>query len=65
MNLSALLAVLAFAGAFMLIFGLLYLGASRGYRRGELDFGGIRLLRWAFLGHLTIFVLLGITAFLT
>jgi hypothetical protein len=65
MNLSALVATIVFASAFIAIYGLLYRGASRSYSRGEIDVGGIRILRWGLLGHLTIFLLLGITAFLT
>jgi hypothetical protein len=64
-NLAALLAVLAFAGLMLAIFGGLYAGAVRSYRRGELDFEGIRILRWALLGQFSIYVLLGVTAFLT
>jgi hypothetical protein len=40
-------------------------GAARSYRRGELDFEGIRILRWALLGLISIYVLLAVTAFLT
>ena len=65
MNLAALLAVAAFAGALLAIFGALYVGAVRSYHRGELDAEGIRILRWAMLGQLLIYVLLAITAFLT
>ena len=65
MNLEALLAVLAFAGGLLAIFGALYVGAARSYRRGELDFEGIRILRWALLGHISIYALLAVTAFLT
>jgi hypothetical protein len=64
-NLAALLAVLAFAGVMLAIFGALYAGAVRSYRRGELDFEGIRILRWALLGLISIYVLLAVTAFLT
>jgi hypothetical protein len=64
-NLAALLAVLAFAGVMLAIFGTLYVGAARSYRRGELDFEGIRILRWALLGQFSIYVLLAVTAFLT
>jgi hypothetical protein len=65
MNLAAVLAVLAFAGVMLAIFGAFYAGAARSYRRGELDFEGIRILRWALLGHITIYLLLAVTAFLT
>jgi hypothetical protein len=64
-NLAALLAVLAFAGLMLAIFGALYVGAVRSYRRGELDFEGIRILRWALLGQISIYALLAVTAFLT
>jgi hypothetical protein len=65
MNLSALIAVLIFAGALLAIFGSLYIGALRSYKKGELNIEGVRILRWALLGHLTLYVLLGITPFLT
>jgi hypothetical protein len=64
-NPEALVAVLAFAGVMLAIFGALYVGAARSYRRGELDFEGIRVLRWALLGQLAIYALLAVTAFLT
>jgi len=65
MNVSALLAVVAFAAVLLAVFGVIYLGARRSYLRGELGAGGLRILRWALLGHVTIFILLGITAFFT
>ncbi|HEY5519612.1 MAG TPA: hypothetical protein VIK08_03060 [Candidatus Limnocylindrales bacterium] len=65
MNVQALLAIFIFAGALLAIFGALYVGAVRAYRRGELDIEGIRILRWALLGHIAIYVLLAVTAFLT
>jgi hypothetical protein len=64
-NLGALIAVIVFAGVLLAIFGILYLGAWRSYARGELDIQGIRVLRWALLGHIAIYILLAITAFLT
>jgi hypothetical protein len=64
-NVGALLAVAAFAGVLLFVFGLLYLGASRSRARGELDPEGIRILKWALLGHLTIFAILATSAFLT
>jgi hypothetical protein len=64
-NPEALVAVLAFAGVMLAIFGALYVGAARSYRQGELDFEGIRVLRWALLGQLAIYALLAVTAFLT
>jgi len=63
-NVAALVAVLAFAGVMLAIFGALYVGAARSYGRGELDFEGIRILRWALLGLISIYVLLAVTAFL-
>ncbi|HEX5451666.1 MAG TPA: hypothetical protein VFW86_04690 [Candidatus Limnocylindrales bacterium] len=65
MNGQALLAVVVFGGALLVIFGFLYREAVRNYRRGELDMDGIRLLRWALLGQLVIYLLLAATAFLT
>ncbi len=65
MNLSALIAVIVFAGVLLSIFSVLYVGALRSYNRGELDFAGVRLLRWALLGHMTLYLLLAVTAFIT
>ncbi len=65
MNFSALAAVFAFAGVLLFVFGLLYRGAAKSRARGELDPEGMRILRWALLGHLTIFAILATTAFLT
>ena len=65
MNLGALVAIAAFAGALLLVFGLLYRMASKSHAKGELDFEGIRILRWALLGQLVIFAILSLTAFLT
>lgn len=62
MNGAALVAVIVLAGAFLAIFGSLYLGAVRSYRRGELDEAGVRILRWAVLGQLCIYVVLALTA---
>ena len=45
--------------------GALYVGAARSYRGGELDFEGIRILRWGLLGLISIYVLLAVTRFLT
>jgi hypothetical protein len=65
LNLSALIAVAVFAAVLLSIFGGLYIGALRSHARGDMDIEGIRLLRWALLGHITLYVLLAITAFLT
>lgn len=64
MNLDALVAIFAFAGAVIGIFGWLYAGASRSFAHGELGAGGVRLLRWALVGYVVIFVLLATTALL-
>lgn len=64
MNVSALIAVLVFAAVLLSIFGALYLGAWRSYERGELAFDGIRLLRWAMLGHVVLYAILAATALL-
>ena len=65
MNLGALAAVGVFAAVLLTIFGLLYRSAWRSHRRGELGMDGIRLLRWAILGHVVLYALLATTAFLT
>ena len=65
MNTPALVAVIVLAAALLAIFGSLYMIAWRSYKRGELSMEGIRLLRWALLGHMVLYALLGITAFLT
>jgi hypothetical protein len=65
MNEIALIAVIVLAMALLSIFGVLYRGAVRSCARGEMDVQGIRILRWALLGHVTLYVLLAITAFLT
>ncbi len=64
MNVTALLAVAAFALALLAIFGTLYVGAVRSHRRGDLGIEGIRILRWAIAGQLVIYALLAVTAFL-
>lgn len=61
MNTSALIAVVILATALLLIFGSLYRGAVRS---GEVDSGGLRILRWALLGQITLYILLAMTAFL-
>lgn len=65
MNVSALIAVIVLAGALLAIFGSLYRSASHSHARGEMDIQGIKILRWALLGHITLYALLAITAFLT
>jgi hypothetical protein len=65
MNIGALIAVVLFAAALLFVFSVLYIGAAGSRDRGELDQEGIGLLRWALLGHLAIFLILGMTAFLT
>lgn len=59
-DLAVLLAVCAFAGVMLASFGTLCAGAVRSYSRGELGFEGIRILRWAMLGLITIYVLLAV-----
>lgn len=65
MNVQALVAVIIFGGVVLAIFAVLYREALRAYREGLLDFDGIRLLRWAVLGQMVIYLLLAVTAFLT
>ena len=65
MNVGALVAVVVFAGALLAIFGALYREASRSHARGEMGIDGLRILRWALLGHVALYVLLAVTAFLT
>jgi len=65
LNVAALIAVAVFAAALLSIFGALYLGASRSHSRGEMDIEGIKILRWALMGYVVLYVLLAITAFLT
>jgi len=62
LNVDALVSVIAFAVVFVAIFGALYTGAWRSYRKGELDFTAVRLLRWALFGFAAIYVLLAITS---
>ncbi|PSN94895.1 hypothetical protein B9Q06_07355 [Candidatus Marsarchaeota G2 archaeon ECH_B_2] len=64
MNVYALVAVALFAAVFPGIYGIIYLSALSSYRRDELDGHGIRILRLGLYGHLTIFAILAITAFL-
>jgi hypothetical protein len=65
LNSSALVAVAAFAGVLLLVFGLLYRVARASYVRGELDAWGVQVIRWGLLGQLAILAILAITAFLT
>jgi len=65
MNTSALIAVAAFAGALLFVFGLLYRLALKSYAKGELGPEGIGILRWALAGQLAIFAVLAMTAFFT
>lgn len=65
MNLGALVATVLFAGALLTVFGYVYLGAARSRARGEMSDEGMRILRWGLVGQLAIFVVLGVTAFLT
>ncbi len=65
MNVPALIAVFLLAAALLAIFGGLYMVAYRASKRGELDPGGLTILRWALVGHIVLYVLLAVTAFLT
>ncbi|MDG6998166.1 MAG: hypothetical protein JRN15_03530 [Nitrososphaerota archaeon] len=64
MNPSALIAVVVFAAAFLCIFGWLYWDAFKSNKRGEMASEGLVILRWALLGVLVIYALLGLTAIL-
>ena len=64
MNVAALAAVAVFAGVLLAVVGAIYAGAVRSHRRGELDASGIRMLRWALLGHLVLDALLALAAIL-
>ncbi len=65
LNTDALVAVVAFAGALLLVFGLLYRMAARSVARGELSPEGVMILRWALVGYLAIFAVLAVTSFLS
>lgn len=65
MNVQGLIVVVVFGGALLAIFGLIYRQAQASYQQGELGPEGIRLLQSAIAGQLVIYVLLGLTAFLT
>jgi hypothetical protein len=64
MVISALIAVILFAGAFLSIYMGIYAGAAKSFRRGELDARGMHILRLGLLGHIVIFASLAFTAFL-
>ncbi len=64
MNVYAILSVSLFAAVFLGIYGTIYQNALSSYRRGELDWRGVRILRLGLYGHLTIFAILAVTAFL-
>ena len=64
MSESALIAVMVFALAFLIIMAALYAGASRSKSRGEKGPDGLSVLRLAIVGSITIYVLLAISALL-
>ncbi|MBX8632421.1 MAG: hypothetical protein KIY12_08400 [Thermoplasmata archaeon] len=64
MIISALIATLLFAVAFLSIYLSIYSGAVKSYHRGDLDGKGIRILRLGIVGHIVIFALIALTAFL-
>jgi hypothetical protein len=53
--------LLVFAAMFLAIYGLIYRSAYLSYKRGELDKKGIDTLKFGLLGHIIIFILLGLT----
>jgi hypothetical protein len=65
LNTYALLSVLFFAVAFLGVYLSVYYNAFKSYKRGELEERGVRILRLGLYGHLVIFAILGVTAFLT
>ena len=65
MDVGALVAVILFAIALLAIFGALYVGAARSCARGDLDMQGLKMLQWALLGHIAIYILLALTTLLT
>jgi hypothetical protein len=65
MNLGAFIAILVFFSVLIGMFGAVYHSASKSEKKGELSSEGTRILRLAFLGHVTVFILLMLTAFLT
>ncbi|MEM3852103.1 MAG: hypothetical protein QXP70_03790 [Methanomassiliicoccales archaeon] len=64
MILDALIAVILFAAVFLSIYASIYVGASKSYKRGEIDGKGIRILRLGLVGHVVIFASLAVTAFI-
>lgn len=64
MNAAALIAVGIFALVLLSIFGAVYSSALKSQKRGEIGIEGIRLLQWALLGQVTLYVILAVTAFL-
>jgi hypothetical protein len=64
LNFDALVAVGVFAAVLLSIFGALYASAVKSHKRGEMGIEGVRLLRWALLGHVTLYAVLAVTAFL-
>jgi uncharacterized membrane protein len=65
LNADALIAVVLFAGALLSIFGAIYWGAAKSHAKGEMDFNGLKMLRWALAGYVCLYVLLAITAFVS
>gem|GEM_PF-1103735 len=65
LNLGAFIAILVFFAVLIGVFGAVYYSASKSEKRGELSSEGTRILKLAFLGHVTVFILLLLTAFLT
>jgi hypothetical protein len=64
LNIIALIAIFIFAVVLLSIFGSLYIGAFRSYKRGEMDYEGIKLLRWGLLGYIVLYIILATTALL-
>ncbi|HLI45943.1 MAG TPA: hypothetical protein VKU94_01980 [Geobacterales bacterium] len=65
MNTGALIAILAFFAVLLAIFGSIYFSASKAAKNGEISPKGLRILQLGLIGHITILLLLLITAFLT
>ncbi|MEM3670879.1 MAG: hypothetical protein QW767_03940 [Thermoprotei archaeon] len=64
MNADALIAVAVFAAGFCAIYFSVYWGALKSYRRGELEYAGLRVLKLGFVGQIVIFAVLAVTALL-